>query len=180
MKLQQEINSVWGTRDKTMYRFQGTNNRSNGIYCEPEAHFSPPHGNKKSSSKMRHHHRVRSNNRSAHLPHRNDSDPDSSSDVSDGTYQESSDVHGHGHPHSGMTMTNRDRLNMVAQNGKWRKVHSFQSWNLTTMSPHNIPAPYQADLILPTTHTHMDTYPSSTSTSSGSHKISVAACKDNK
>ncbi|OXA53310.1 hypothetical protein Fcan01_12063 [Folsomia candida] len=101
-----------------MYRFQGTNNRSNGIYCEPEAHFSPPHGNKKSSSKMRHHHRVRSNNRSAHLPHRNDSDPDSSSDVSDGTYQESSDVHGHGHPHSGMTMTNRDRLNMVAQNAE--------------------------------------------------------------
>jgi len=96
-----------------MYRFQGGTNRSNGIYCEPEnPHFSSPHVNKK-SSKMRHHHRVtRSNNRSQHLPHsRNDtsmdSEADSSSEVSDGTYQDSD-------THAGMTMPNR--LN-ITQNG---------------------------------------------------------------
>ncbi|CAG7707261.1 unnamed protein product [Allacma fusca] len=98
-----------------MYRFQGTT-RSNGIYCEPDAtshhHFSPPHMSKK-MSKMRNqtHRSSRSHNRSQHLPpHRNDasmdSEVDSSSEVSDGTYPDS-DSHG-------MNLTNR--LN-ITQNG---------------------------------------------------------------
>ena len=103
---------------RNMYRYQGTANRSNGIYCEPDAvaaqphhHFSPPptHMSKK-MTKMRSHRSSR-NNRSAHLPqHRSndESEVDSSSEVSDGTYPDSDS-------HPGISLTNR--LN-ITQNGK--------------------------------------------------------------